>query len=98
MGDMAAVALDQTMDAEDDRFLYRTGGMSDATAYELGIVDELGGYDHPSMFLTVRSSIPRVCKYCNATNLHWVNFPGGWRLAMANGTVHSCDEYQSSSG
>lgn len=91
MGEMADYTLDQIIDAEDYRLLYRTGGMSDAMAYDLGIIDELGYYSHPPMFL------PRVttktCKHCGTKGLVWKNTGNGWRLATANGELHTCDKY-----
>lgn len=92
MGEMADYTLDQVMDAEDDRFLYRTGGMSDAMAYDLGIIDELGGYSHPPMFL------PRVttkaCKHCGMKGLIWKDTGNGWRLAAQNCELHTCAQHK----
>lgn len=42
MGDMADFALEEVMDDEDAYTDFATGGMSEAEAYERGIIDELG--------------------------------------------------------
>ena len=92
MGDMADYALDETMDAEDYRFLYRIGGMSDAMAYDLGIIDELGGYSHPPMFRTRVTT--KICKHCGMKGLIWKDTENGWRLAAANGELHTCAQHK----
>jgi hypothetical protein len=61
-GEFAGYALDETLDAEDDRFAYRSGSMSDAEAYELGVIDELGFYNHLPMF----GQLPRQHKRANS--------------------------------
>ena len=95
MGDMADYALDETMDAEDDRFLYRIGGMSDADAYNLGIIDELGFYDHKPMFSSTPKATSKTCKHCGKTGLQWKEtVVGGWRLAAKNGKLHVCDAHK----
>src|SRR3990172_3364969 len=94
MSEFAGYALDETMDAEDDRFLYRTGGMSDAMAYDLGIIDELGRYDHPPMFASHSKQSRQSCKHCGASELKLGQVPsGGWRL-YAGEDVHVCDKYK----
>lgn len=94
MGDMADFALEQVMDAEDDRFEYRMGRMSDALAYDLGIIDECGGYSHPPMFSTPRAAAHnKKCRYCGKVGLQWKNVESGWRLAERDGTVHCCEQY-----
>lgn len=36
------------------------------------------------------------CRYCNTTEVEWVEYPDkGWRLLNPNGTVHRCAEYHS---
>ena len=92
MSDMADFALSETMDAEDDRFSYRMGEMSDQNAYDLGIIDELGGYKHPSMFSGTSARQMR-CKYCGAGKLSWLETDRGWRLATLAGDLHSCKEH-----
>ena len=91
MGDMADMALSETLDMEDLRFEYRMGGMSDQVAYQLGVIDERGGYHHVPMFSRTPRSM--TCRYCGAPGLSWVSTPTGWRLG-ASGAVHSCGAYQ----
>jgi hypothetical protein len=91
MGDMADYALDQVMDCEDDRFQYMFGNMSDARAYELGIIDERGFYDHRPMFQTRITT--KTCRYCGKRGLEWRDTGGGWRLADPCGTIHTCEQY-----
>ena len=91
MGDMAEYALDQTLDAEDDRFQYRTGRMSEVEAYDLGIIDERGTYHHPPMFRSL--PVAQTCRYCGAGGLHWKDTGAGYRLANAAGEVHACPQY-----
>lgn len=86
-GEFAGYALDEAIDAENDRWLYRQGVMSDAQAFELGIVDHLGRYQHVPMF--PRS---KTCKHCGAFGLHWMQTDRGWRLGKA-GAVHTCAAY-----
>ena len=94
MGDMADFALEQVMDAEYDRFEYRMGRMSDALAYDLGIIDEHGGYNHPPMFSTLRAPVHnKTCRYCGKTGLHWKNTELGWRLADRDNTIQCCEQY-----
>ena len=92
MGEMADYALDQVMDAEDDRFLYRIGQMSDTEAYDLGIIDELGFYDHKPMFKNRTKQI--CCKFCNDTNVTWKQFSHGWKLVDPNNIIHTCTKYK----
>lgn len=42
MGDGADLALDEMLDNEEDLLDFKTGRMSQAAAYEAGIIDELG--------------------------------------------------------
>ena len=94
MGEFAGYALDETMDAEDDRFLYRQGLMSDSDAYDLGIIDELGYYNHPPMFFSQhRAPLSKTCRYCGESGLQWKSTEKGWRLSHGN-NVHVCDKYK----
>lgn len=88
MGEFADYALEETMNAEDDRLAYRLGDMSQFEAYELGIIDELGYEAGPRM------SVPKRCRHCGATNLHWGQTTIGWRLFSADNTLHECKQYQ----
>lgn len=100
MGEMADLFLEDVMDSEESRFLYRSGEMDDETAYELGIINELGGYDHPPMFgpyATNRTKY-KICKWCGENGLVWKdiainNGPSVWRLATSDGVVHTCKQY-----
>lgn len=89
MGEFAGYALDEAIDAENDRWLYRQGVMSDHDAYELGIVDHYGSYRHVPMF---PRSTTKTCRHCGAAGLSWVAYGGGWRLGRG-GLVHSCQQY-----
>lgn len=92
MGDMADMALSETMDMEDLRVEYRTGGISDSEAYDHGIIDELGfeartwRNKHPSM----RGSVK--CRHCRA-QLFWMHTPQGWRTST-NGVAHQCPAFR----
>jgi hypothetical protein len=81
---MADFALDQVMDAEDDRLEYLLGFITDEDAYELGIIDERGYMPRGGY------SPPKVCKHCGTQNLHWAHSQQGWRLADAKGNIHTC--------
>lgn len=91
MGDFADMALNETMDMEDLRFEYRMGGMSDFDAYDHGIIDERGFYQHQPMFSP--RSVSKTCRACNATGLSWKSTPSGWRLA-SGGVIHVCAAYR----
>jgi hypothetical protein len=93
MSDMAGFALEHVMDAEYDRFEYRMGRMSDARAYELGVIDERGGYNHPPMFSPTTLNTSRTCKHCGKSGLRWANQGSGWRLQERDGALHQCEQY-----
>jgi len=88
MGDGADMAISEMMNAEDDRFSYRMGMMTDAQAYDLGLIDERG------FMATASSGSSKQCRYCRRSGLHWTETNSGWRLASADGTVHSCSEHK----
>lgn len=90
MGEFAGYALDEAVDAENDRWLYRQGSMSEQRAYDLGIVDHMGRYEHVPMF---KRATLKTCKHCGATGLVWGNTEHGWRLHHG-GEVHICAEYK----
>ena len=95
---MADFALEETMDAEFDRFLYRTGGMSDNDAFEKGIIDERGAYNHRPFYSRAyghggSGDKYATCKYCKAPGLIWKQVNGTWRLASPEGEIHSCRNY-----
>lgn len=94
MGDGADMALSETLDAEDERFLFRSGGMSDLEAFDRGHIDELGRYNDPPMF--PKRARTYACKYCGARGLRWVETQLGWRLADESGARHVCAEYEQS--
>ena len=89
MGEFAGYALDEAMDAENDRWLYRLGVMSESDAYELGIVDHHGRYKHVPMFPRPTS---KTCRHCGLSGLSWMQTDGGWRLG-AGGATHACSQY-----
>lgn len=94
MGDMADYALEQVMEAEEDRFLWLMGGMSEFEAYERGIIDENGAdLTHP-MFRrrssTKSRSSNKTCRHCGASGLVWKAVGSKWRLATPDGVIHSC--------
>ena len=88
-GEFAGYALDESIDAEGDRWLYRQGVMSDADAYERGIVDQMGRYQHVPMF---PRSTGKTCIHCATPGLSWVQTGKGWRLGKG-GAVHTCPQY-----
>lgn len=92
MGDFADMALSETMDMEDLRFEYRMGGMSDFDAYDHGIIDERGFYQHRPMFGSA-GPVSKTCRHCGTTGLGWKSTPSGWRLA-SGGVVHRCADYR----
>ena len=82
MGDMADFALDQVEYYEDRRHAYRIGEISDAEAYEEGILDELG-YEIGSGQRSI------TCYCCQQSGLHWEKLKGKWRLFDGN-SLHNC--------
>jgi hypothetical protein len=88
MGDMADYALDQVWDMEDARSDYWAGDITNEEAYDMGIVDEMGGYCGPA-----RSSTPKTCKHCGQHGLRWVTRDDRWRLADNTGKLHVCKEH-----
>ncbi len=97
MGDMAYMALEETMEAETDRFLYRIGQMSYGEAYERGVIDESGCEPLPPWFQKRLEEARKyraegkTCRYCNRKGLLWKNTDNGWRLAEPSGAIHSCN-------
>lgn len=92
---MADYALDQVWDMEDLRFSYRMGDMSTQRAYDLGIVDEMGGEHYVPLFKKAKS--PPRCKHCGSMQVKWKQFPDGkWRLTESSGRVHTCKQYSQS--
>jgi hypothetical protein len=89
MGEFAGYALDDAIDAENDRWLYRQGVMSDADAFDLGIIDHRGGYRHVPMYPAASS---KTCRHCGVSGLVWRQTDGGWRL-HAGAELHACDGY-----
>ncbi len=45
MSEFAGYALDEVIEAENDRLAYRDGVMSDEEAFDLGIIDHFGAED-----------------------------------------------------
>lgn len=87
-GEFAGYAIDESIDAENDRWLYRQGVMSESTAHDLGIVDHMGRYQHAPTF---RSS-SKTCRHCGKGGLSWARMEKGWRLC-SGGIAHVCDQY-----
>ena len=85
MGEMADYALEQVEEMEDLRFRYRTGDMSDDEAFELGIINEMGGYETSGH----KHSIKKTCKFCHMNNLYWGLSNNKWRLFEGD-SVHIC--------
>lgn len=90
MGEFAGYALDEAMDAENDRWLYRQGMMSDFHAHDLGVIDDRGAYAHVPMF---PSSQGKTCKHCGLRGLAWREADDGWRLHKGE-EMHVCAEYK----
>lgn len=93
MGEFADMALSETMDMEDLRFMYRSGSMSDFEAYDAGILDERGFEDRTPMFRSAPRTV--TCRYCGTTGFRWHSTADGWRLA-SKGVIHTCDRYKGS--
>lgn len=89
MGEFAGYALDEAMDAENDRWLYRQGEMSEAEAYERGIVDHYGRYSHVPM---LPRQTAKSCRHCGMGGLSWRQATGGWRL-HCGAVMHVCNSY-----
>lgn len=90
MGEFAGYALNEAIDAENDRWLYRQGVMSDAQAFDLGVIDHMGRYKHVPMYAGVRAApAPKTCRHCGATGLQWKKTETGWRL-HAGEVLHVC--------
>lgn len=88
-GEFAGYALDEAMDAENDRWLYRQGVMRDSEAYERGIIDHMGRYQHVPMF---PRGTTKTCIHCATSGLSWMRTEKGWRLG-SGGAVHTCPQY-----
>jgi hypothetical protein len=89
MSEFASYAVGEAMDAENDRWLYRQGIMSDADAFDLGVIDHCGQYCHVPMF----SALYKTCKHCGSHGLTWMQTKTGWRLGRG-GAVHVCEQYK----
>lgn len=88
-GEFAGYAIDESIDAENDRWLYRQGLMSEQEAFDIGIVDHMGRYQHVPMFPI---GTRKTCIHCATSGLSWIRTSKGWRLGV-NGVVHACPEY-----
>jgi len=89
MGDMADFVLNDVLDDEEARSRYHSGNMSETSAFDRGIVDELGfeGENNKRRRLT-------TCKYCGQGGLLWKRTNNGrWRLLELN-KVHTCRKYK----
>lgn len=87
MGDMADYALEQIETMELLRLRYRIGELSDAEAYDEGIIDELG-FEHHST-----ASVSKVtCRHCGK-RLHWKLHAVGWRTTEADESIHRCPAF-----
>lgn len=89
MGEFAGYAIDEAIDAENDRWLYRQGVMNDDDAFDLGVIDNYGQYNHVPM----SPPVGKACKYCGLPGLSWMQTEAGWRLGNGN-VVHSCEGYK----
>lgn len=76
---MDSYLIDPIMDEEELFFLYHRGELSDADAFELGLINGLGR----------ESTSYKVCRYCNTHNLFWSTYMGKWRLFDSKG-IHRC--------
>ena len=88
-GEFAGYALDESIDEENDRWLYRQGVMRDPEAYERGIIDHVGRYKHAPMF--PRGTL-KTCIHCAKSGLSWIRTDKGWRLGEG-GVVHACPQW-----
>lgn len=88
MGEFAGYALQETEEAEWDRFLFRRGEISHAQAYDAGIIDELG-YEYSAY----RPAKPLVCKHCGQ-KCRWVKTAAGWRTGELTGEIHKCPRFR----
>ena len=34
--------------------------------------------------------MPKTCKFCGESHLHWMPYKGGWRLFNEDGVLHEC--------
>ena len=84
MGDMADLALDESMDRMElfDE-LTNEQGYTDAL-YENGFVDELGYFMGPSGGVLLKT-----CRCCNRSGLQWGRHDDKWRL-FDDGKLHEC--------
>lgn len=89
MGEYADYALDEIMTEEEFRLDYRLGYLDSLTAYEFGIIDELGYEISPNIV----APTTKTCKWCGQKELYWKDTEHGWRLATIDGTIHTCKEY-----
>lgn len=82
MGDGADMALEAMEDFEDLRLSHKMGQMTDAEAYEHGIINELGG------IIGTEGKIIK-CRCCGEVGLHWEKIEDKWRLFNNEG-LHDC--------
>lgn len=83
MGDMADLELEQVEHYEERRLAYHLGQISDADAFDEGVIDELGYEYIPSR------QNSQTCYCCKQTGLHWKPYHGKWRL-FDNDGIHKC--------
>jgi len=89
MGDMADFVLNDVLDDEEARARFRSGGMSQISAFDRGIIDELGFEGKGADIKKGRT----VCKHCGQGGLLWKQYYGRWRLFELT-RIHTCKKYK----
>jgi hypothetical protein len=85
VGEFADYALDELMDTDE---MFERAMLDPELADDLRFAyghDE-AGYSNP---VFRREPSPKTCRYCGATDLHWEQVNGQWRLFGATG-MHVC--------
>jgi hypothetical protein len=82
MGEMADYVLEMASMEDELLLAYHFGKISDAEAYEAGLIDELG-YE-------VTYARSKTCRCCGNGNLHWEMVINKWLLHEENGHLHNC--------
>jgi hypothetical protein len=86
MGEMADMAISDSLDDWELYSDWARGKVSTETAFDAGIIDELG-YEIWSTQMPERA---KTCKHCGKPGLYWKKVGSMWRLHDEKGAAHEC--------
>ena len=93
MGEMADYALEQVWEMEDLYFRHQNGEIDDHDAYDMGLIDEMGGSNYVPWTSKSRGNpVSKTCGRCGCQHLSWMQVDSKWVLGR-NGVQHSCTDY-----